>query len=190
VIIIQSLSASSIYHDPQHPPCSNYVLGNLFARPFSMSSLVYFLVWSPPPHIPYISTPNQCLLFAAHAHGHGSKILLNILQVRCSSWCPTNSVCQHTEGIVDVLLMPYLSVMKMSFSWWNAVCLFTYLLIAKHLNGSRWCFVPELPQRTSACIRWVSWSAHGNENHPRGGVLDLKNFSGLAYLDFQIRLSQ
>ena len=27
-IIIQSLSASSIYHDPQHPPCSNYVLGN------------------------------------------------------------------------------------------------------------------------------------------------------------------
>jgi len=26
------------------------------------------LVWSPPPHIPYISSPNQCLLFAAHAH--------------------------------------------------------------------------------------------------------------------------
>jgi len=30
--------------------------------------LVYLLVWSPPPHIPYISSPNQCLLFAAHAH--------------------------------------------------------------------------------------------------------------------------
>ena len=29
---------SSIYHDPQHPPCSNYVLGNLFAQPLSMSS--------------------------------------------------------------------------------------------------------------------------------------------------------
>ena len=32
-----------------------------------MSSLVYLLVGSPPPHIPYISLPNQCL-FAAHAH--------------------------------------------------------------------------------------------------------------------------
>ena len=48
--------------------CSNYVLGNLFAQPLSMSSLVYLLVWSLPPHIPYISSPNQCLLFAAHAH--------------------------------------------------------------------------------------------------------------------------
>ena len=46
LIIIQSLSASSIYHDPRHPPCSNYVLGNLFAQPLSMSSLVYLLVWS------------------------------------------------------------------------------------------------------------------------------------------------
>jgi len=68
LIIIQSLSASSIYHDPQHPPCSNYVLDNLFAQPLSMSSLVYLLDWSPPPHIPYISSPNQCLLFTAHAH--------------------------------------------------------------------------------------------------------------------------
>ena len=31
-----------------------YVFGNLFAQPLSMSSLVYLLVWSPPPHIPYI----------------------------------------------------------------------------------------------------------------------------------------
>jgi len=33
ILIIQSLSASSIYRDPQHPPCSYYVLGNLFAQP-------------------------------------------------------------------------------------------------------------------------------------------------------------
>jgi len=26
------------------------------------------LVWRPPPHIPYIFSPNQCLLFARHAH--------------------------------------------------------------------------------------------------------------------------
>jgi len=29
---------------------------------------VYLLVWSPPPHSAYISLPNQCLLFATHAH--------------------------------------------------------------------------------------------------------------------------
>ena len=40
LIIIQSLLASSIYHDPYRPPCSNYMLGNLFAQPLSMSSLV------------------------------------------------------------------------------------------------------------------------------------------------------
>ena len=39
-----------------------------FAQRLSTSSLVYLLVWSPPPHIPYTSSPNQCLLFAAHAH--------------------------------------------------------------------------------------------------------------------------
>jgi len=64
MIITQSLSASSIYHDP----CSNCMLDNLFAQPLSMSSLVYLLVWSPPPHIPYISSPNQYLLFTTHAH--------------------------------------------------------------------------------------------------------------------------
>jgi len=42
-------------------------LAIVFAQPLSMSSLAYLLVWSPPPHIPYISSPSQCLLFAAHA---------------------------------------------------------------------------------------------------------------------------
>jgi len=32
-----------------------------FAQPLSTSSLVYVLVWSHPPHTPYISSPNQCL---------------------------------------------------------------------------------------------------------------------------------
>ena len=68
LIITQSLPASSIYHDAQHSPCSNCMLGNLFAQPLSMCSLVYLLACSPPPHIPYISSPNQCLLFAIHAH--------------------------------------------------------------------------------------------------------------------------
>jgi len=40
----------------------------IFLHNLSTSSLVYLLVWSPPPHIPYISSPNQCLLFITHAH--------------------------------------------------------------------------------------------------------------------------
>jgi len=68
IIIQYQLLPSTIYYDPQHPPCSNYVLGNLFAQPLSTSSLVYLLVWRPSPHIPYISSPNQCLLFATHTH--------------------------------------------------------------------------------------------------------------------------
>jgi len=31
-------------------------------------SLVYLLAWHPPFHTPYISSPNHCLLFAAHVH--------------------------------------------------------------------------------------------------------------------------
>ena len=34
----------------------------------SPSSLVYLLVWSPPPHTPYISSPSQCLLFATRPY--------------------------------------------------------------------------------------------------------------------------
>jgi len=37
-------------------------------EPLSKCSLVYLLVWHPPLHTPYISSPNDCLLFASHAH--------------------------------------------------------------------------------------------------------------------------
>jgi len=59
---------SFIYYKPQHLPCSIYLLDMLFAQPFSKSSLVYVLVWNPPLHTPYISSPNHCLLFATNAH--------------------------------------------------------------------------------------------------------------------------
>jgi len=39
----------------------------VFSQPLSKSSLVYLLVWHPPLHTPHISSPNHCLLFAAHA---------------------------------------------------------------------------------------------------------------------------
>jgi len=43
------------------------VLDSVFAQPLSKSSLVYLLVWYPP-LTSYISSPNDCLLFATHAH--------------------------------------------------------------------------------------------------------------------------
>jgi len=64
-----SLSASSIYYyDPWHPPCSTYMRGSLFPQSFFKFSLVYLLAWYPRLYTPYISSPNHCLLFAAHAH--------------------------------------------------------------------------------------------------------------------------
>ena len=49
-------------------PVQIVCLAIFFAQPLSMSSLVYLLVWSPPPHIPYMSSPKRFLLFATHAH--------------------------------------------------------------------------------------------------------------------------
>jgi len=73
-------------HSPTHPPDHHPIFVSFFPSTTIHSillvqitflaiflhnlcpCLVYLLVWSPPPHIPYISSPNQCLLFAARAH--------------------------------------------------------------------------------------------------------------------------
>jgi len=70
VVINHPLSASSIYCKPWHPPCSITCL-TVF-----LHNLCPSLLWSisssgtphNPHHTPYISSPNHCLLFAAHAH--------------------------------------------------------------------------------------------------------------------------
>jgi len=67
MVINHSLSAFSIYYDPWHPPCSIYMLDSLFPQSLSKFSLVYLLAWHPPLHTIYVSSPNHCLLFAAHA---------------------------------------------------------------------------------------------------------------------------
>ena len=46
-----------------------------FAQPLSMSSLVYLLVWSPPPHIPYISSPIS-VFFSQHMPIPSQPVLL------------------------------------------------------------------------------------------------------------------
>jgi len=63
----QSSVICFIYYDSWHPPCSIYMPDNLFPQSLHVS-LVYLLAWYPPLHTPYISSPNHCLLFAAHVH--------------------------------------------------------------------------------------------------------------------------
>ena len=48
--------------------CSIHAPDSLFPQSLSKFSLVYLWAWHPPLHIPYISSPNRCLLFATHAH--------------------------------------------------------------------------------------------------------------------------
>ena len=74
LIIIQFLSAFSSTTILDILPVQIYC--NLFAQPLSTSSLVYLLVWSPPPHIPYSSSPNLCLLFATHVHPPSQPVLM------------------------------------------------------------------------------------------------------------------
>jgi len=50
VVISHPLSASSIYYDPWHPPCSIYVPKSLFPQSLSKFSLVYPLAWHSPLH--------------------------------------------------------------------------------------------------------------------------------------------
>ena len=65
-----SLSSSSIYHEPQHHPCSIHVLGNLSSQPLTMSSSAYLWVWSPLLHTPYTFSPSHYHPFATHVR-HG-----------------------------------------------------------------------------------------------------------------------
>ena len=61
VVINHPLSASSIFYNPWHPPCSIYVTDSLFPQSFSKFPLVYLLAWQPSLHTPYISSLNHCL---------------------------------------------------------------------------------------------------------------------------------
>jgi len=76
-------------HSPTHHPDHHPIFISFFHLPRSIASSLFKLRdwqsfcttslhvlfglplgwhWSPPPHIPYISSPNQCAIFAAHAH--------------------------------------------------------------------------------------------------------------------------
>ena len=63
----RSLSTSSIYYDPQHPPCPIYVLGSPFSQPLFRSSVCS---WSATLYLISIHFFAQSyhLPFATHAH--------------------------------------------------------------------------------------------------------------------------
>jgi len=69
------LSASSIYYDTQHPLCSIYLPDSLSPQYLCKFSMVYLFTWHHPIYTPYISSPNHCLLFIAHAHTCSTKIM-------------------------------------------------------------------------------------------------------------------
>jgi len=66
LIIRHLLSTSSIYYDPQHPPCSIYVHDSPFPQCLQVL-LVFILVWDPVLYTPYISSLSHHL-FATHVH--------------------------------------------------------------------------------------------------------------------------
>ena len=101
VVINRPLSASSIYYDPWHPPCSIHMPDSLYTQSLSKFSLVYLLAWYPPLHTPYISSPNHCLLFTTHAHTIATcfavvPILYHLILVSLSQPC----ACQDMHIII------------------------------------------------------------------------------------------
>jgi len=116
LIINHPLSASSIYCEPWHPPCSIYMLDSLFAQPMSKFSLVYLLVWHPPLHTPYISSPNHCLLFTGLAHAIKTcfAVVPRLYHLILISFL--NSLL----GTLSFILMPHIHLTILISACWNA----------------------------------------------------------------------
>ena len=79
LIIRHPLSTSSIYYDPQHPPCSIYMFDSPFPQPLSRSSLIFLLVLDPRLHTSYISSPNHHILFATQ-----DKSVFTLMPTQCT----------------------------------------------------------------------------------------------------------
>ena len=122
MVINRPLTASSIYYDPWHPPCSIHAPDNLFPQSFSKFFLVYLLAWHPPLHTPYISSPNHCLLFAAHAHSIAT----------CSAVVPR--LCHLIVVSLSTLYLelscsfkPHIHLTILISAWWSATS-FSFLM--------------------------------------------------------------
>jgi len=106
--VLQPLSGTtrvSLYqkkHSPIHHPHHHPIFISFFHLPRSIAfslfklrawqsfctiSLHVLLVWSPPPHIPYISSPNQCLLFR------------NTCPYHCNLFCCSSNIISSTPSL-------------------------------------------------------------------------------------------
>jgi len=83
VVINHPLSASSVYYDPWHPPCSIHATDSLFPQSRSKFCSVYLLACQPALHAPYISSPKYYLLCATHACPyHRNRFCCIVLRLR------------------------------------------------------------------------------------------------------------
>ena len=98
-----SLSASFIYYDPWHPPCSIYN-------------------WHPPLHTPYISSPNHYLFFSAHAYTIATcfAVVPKLSSNRSLSLNPllgTQSCSLMPHIHLTILISAHRSATSFSFLW-------------------------------------------------------------------------
>jgi len=121
-----------------HPPYSIHVLYSLFPPSLSKFSLVYLLVWYPPLHTPYISSPNHCLLFAAHANtiatcfavvlrlchlilGSLSTLYLELLSCNFTPHIHLTRLCPLKCHLIFLCYRPGLTTMQHTTSYTTAV---------------------------------------------------------------------
>ena len=110
------------------------MLGNLFAQPLSMSSLVYLLVWSPPPHIPYISLPLSVSSFRTTCPNHRNlfccsiNIISSIPSLSLNSLLRTLSFTVTSHIYLTILIHARWSATSFSFLTSQASLLCSILL--------------------------------------------------------------
>jgi len=104
VVISHPLSASCIYYDPWHPPCSIYMPGSLFPQSLSKLSLIFLLAWHPPLYTPYISSPNHCFIFTAQYPYHRSLFCCSTKTMSSNPSLSLNPLL----GTVSCCLMPHI----------------------------------------------------------------------------------
>jgi len=87
-----------------------------FLNSLSEFSLVYLLAWHPQLHTPYISSPNHCVLFAAHAHTTATcfAVVLKLCHIILVSLSTL-----HLE--LSCSLMPHIHLTILISARWSAI---------------------------------------------------------------------
>jgi len=163
LIINHPLSASAICCDPWHPFSSVHMPDSLFAQCLTKFSMVYLLVWHPPLHTPYISSPNHVFSFRNTCPYHRNlfccspEILsfntsLSLSQLYFSTTFPSehSHLCPLKCHLIFFSYRPGLTSMQHATSHTTAVQFPShhqwYILI-----GKQWYQMPEFIPSNSNC---------------------------------------